>query len=118
MSHIIQEAGEEGNNSGSHIEPNVIINPGGESGHAPREPGLGLLQVIPGREADTASQKAATQTHREDIPSSVGTVLSAATDPRTGAATSRPEYPPVGAPETIVSEPRVPNIISKQEREP
>ena len=31
---IIQEAGEEGNNSGSHIEPNVI-NPGGESGHAP-----------------------------------------------------------------------------------
>jgi hypothetical protein len=32
---IIQEAGEEGNGSGSHIEPNVIINPGGESGHAP-----------------------------------------------------------------------------------
>ncbi len=28
---IIQEAGEEGNSSRSHIEPNVIINPGGES---------------------------------------------------------------------------------------
>jgi hypothetical protein len=32
---IIQEAGEEGSSSGSHIEPNIIINPGGESGHAP-----------------------------------------------------------------------------------
>jgi hypothetical protein len=32
---IIQEAGEGGSSSGSHIEPNVIINPGGESGHAP-----------------------------------------------------------------------------------
>jgi hypothetical protein len=32
---IIQEAGEECNSSGSHIEPNVIINSGGESGHAP-----------------------------------------------------------------------------------
>jgi hypothetical protein len=32
---IIREAVEEGNSSGSHIKPNVIINPGGESGHAP-----------------------------------------------------------------------------------
>jgi hypothetical protein len=38
---IIQEAGEEGNDSGSHIEPNVIINPGGESGHAPAGAGFG-----------------------------------------------------------------------------
>jgi len=38
---IIQEAGEEGNNSGSHIDPNVIINPGGESGHAPAGAGSG-----------------------------------------------------------------------------
>ncbi len=101
---IIQEAGEEGNNS-SHIDTRL------------REPGPDLLLVIPGQEADTASQKAATQIHREDTPSSVGTVLSATTNPRTGAATSRPEYPPVGPPETTVPEPRVPNIISKQERE-
>jgi hypothetical protein len=32
---IIQEAGEEGNNSGSHIKPNVIINPGSETRRAP-----------------------------------------------------------------------------------
>jgi hypothetical protein len=38
---IIQEAGEEGNSSGSHIEPNVIINPGGESGQAPAGAGSG-----------------------------------------------------------------------------
>jgi hypothetical protein len=38
---IIQEAGEKGSNSGSHIEPNVIINPGGESGHAPAGAGSG-----------------------------------------------------------------------------
>ncbi len=38
---IIQEAGEEGNSSGSRIEPNVIINPGGESGHAPAGAGSG-----------------------------------------------------------------------------
>ena len=54
---IIQEAGEEGNNSGSHIEPNVIINPGGESGCAPAgAESPGLLLVSPGREADIASQ--------------------------------------------------------------
>ncbi len=112
---IIQEAGEEGNNSGSHIEPSVT--PAVSPDTRLREPGPDLLLVIPGQEADTASQKAATQTHREDTPSSVGTVLSATTDPSTGAATSRPEYPPVGPPETTVPEPRVPNIISKQERE-
>jgi hypothetical protein len=91
-----------------------VVSPGTH----PREPGPDLLLVSPGQEADTASQKAATQTHREDTPSSVGTVLSATTDPRTGAVTSRPEYPPVGLPETTVPEPRVPNIIPKQEREP
>jgi hypothetical protein len=115
---IIQEAGEEGNNSGSHIEPNASSTPAVSPDTHPREPGPGLPLAIPGREVDIASQKAATQIHREDTPSSVGTILSAATDPRMGAATSQPEYPPVEAPETTVQEQRVPIIIPKREREP
>jgi hypothetical protein len=115
---IIQEAGEEGNSSGSHIEPNVIINPAVSPDMHLQEPGPGLLLASPGQEADIASQMAANRIHREDTPSSVGTIPSAVTDPRMGAATSQPEYPPVEAPETIVPEQRVPTITPKREREP
>ncbi len=83
-----------------------------------RELGPGLLLASPGREADIASQMAANQIHREDTPSSVGTILSAATDPRMGVATSRPEYPPVEAPETTIPEQRDSTTTPKREREP
>jgi hypothetical protein len=53
---IIQEAGEEGSGPGSHIEPNVIINPGGESGRAPAgaESGSTPGQVQVGKQTSPA----------------------------------------------------------------